>query len=217
MRRRPEARPHVVRGVPGQFLAVALQVPLLVAPRVVGVRLLEADLAQPVHHRRSGEGLGQPDGLGVIQGDVTDQPLPELDRLGVWVVHPEDPDAVVDPHLDDPADLGVNALRVVVEIQRVDVLVLLRRILRERDGAVVAGGEPFRVASPRGGPARIATRGPTPPPGRAHGPWRRRHRNRRTCRARDGWRRARPRRRRSRTAIPGRARRRSVCCSGPCG
>ncbi len=37
-------------------------------------------------------------------------------RLGVRVVDPENPDAVVHPVPDDPQDLGVNALRVVIEV-----------------------------------------------------------------------------------------------------
>ena len=37
----------------------------------------------------------------------------------------------------------VDAHRIVVEVDRVDVLVLLRRILGVRDGAVDAGGEPL--------------------------------------------------------------------------
>ena len=46
---------------------------------------------------------------------------------------------------DDPQHLGVDPLGVVVEVERVDVLVLLRRVLRVRDRAVGPGGEPLRV------------------------------------------------------------------------
>ena len=81
----------------------------------------------------------------VLPADVGDQPLPELHRLGVRVVDPEDRDAVVDPDLHDAADLGVDALRVVVEVERIDVLVLLRRVLGVGDRAVRPGGEPLRV------------------------------------------------------------------------
>ena len=72
-------------------------------------------------------------------------PRPEVERLGVRVVDAEQRHPVVDPHLQDPADLGVDALGVVVEVQRVDVLVLLRRVLRVRDRAVGPRGEPLRV------------------------------------------------------------------------
>ena len=147
MRRRPEGRAHVGRRLAGELLDVLLELPLLVAPGVVRVGLLEADLAERVHHRRPGERLGQPDHLGVVDGHVGDQPLPELHRLGVRVVDAEDLDPVVDPHLHDPAHLGVGALGVVVEVERVDVLVLLGRVLGVGDRAVGAGREPARGAT----------------------------------------------------------------------
>ena len=145
MGRRPEGGPHVGRRVAGQLGDVLAQLAGAVAPRVVGVALLEADLAQGVHHRRLGEGLGEPDDLGVVLRHVGDEPLPELHGLGVGVVDAEQGDPVVDPHLHDPADLGVDPRGVVVEVQRVDVLVLLRRVLGVGDGAVAAGGEPLGV------------------------------------------------------------------------
>ncbi len=141
----PERRAQEVRRVAGQLGRVLLQLPLEVAPRVVRVGLLEPGLGEGVHHRRHGEGLGQPDRLRVLLRDVGDEPLPELDRLGVRVVDAEDPHAVVEPDLDDPAHLGVGARRVVVEVDRVDVLVLLRRVLGVGDGAVGAGREELRV------------------------------------------------------------------------
>ena len=61
------------------------------------------------------------------------------------VIHAEDRHAVVDPQLDDVAHGLVDALRVVIEVQGVDVLVLLRRVLRVGDGAVGARREPLRV------------------------------------------------------------------------
>ena len=76
---------------------------------------------------------------------VVQDPLPEAHGLGVGVVDPEDRDPVRDPHLDDRADRVVDPLRVVVEVQGVDVLVLLRRVLRVGDRPVGPGGEPLRV------------------------------------------------------------------------
>ena len=61
------------------------------------------------------------------------------------VVDPEHRDAVVDPVLHHPQHLGVQPLRVVVEVQRVDVLVLLGRVLGVGDRAVDPGGEPLGV------------------------------------------------------------------------
>ena len=78
--------------------------------------------------------------------DLGDEPFPEPDGLGVRVVHAEDLDAVAHPEQHDPEDLLGQALGIVVEVQREDVLVLLRRVFGVGDAAVHAGGEPFRVA-----------------------------------------------------------------------
>ena len=61
------------------------------------------------------------------------------------VVDAEDRHTVVDPQFDDVAHGLVDALGIVVEVQGVDVLVLLRRVLRIGDGAVGAGREPLRM------------------------------------------------------------------------
>ena len=61
------------------------------------------------------------------------------------VVHPEDLDPGVDPLHQHTQALGVQAVRVVVEVERVDVLVLLRRVLGVGDRAVRLGGEPLRM------------------------------------------------------------------------
>ena len=68
------------------------------------------------------------------------------------IVHPEDPHAVADPVPHHPQHLPRKSRRVVVEVQRVDVLVLLRRVLRIRDRAVGQLGEPLPVA---GGPRMV--------------------------------------------------------------
>ena len=68
---------------------------------------------------------------GCCAPDVGERPLPERERLGVRVVHAEDPDAVIDPELDDvPQLVPERGPRVGLEVERVDVLVLLRRVLR---------------------------------------------------------------------------------------
>ena len=48
-------------------------------------------------HLRAGEGLGEKDNLRVLVLDGADQPLPEVDGLGVRIVDAEDTHAVVDP------------------------------------------------------------------------------------------------------------------------
>ncbi|MPM41961.1 hypothetical protein SDC9_88623 [bioreactor metagenome] len=111
---------------------------------------METDPTEGLQHRRAGEGLGEEDHLRVRPADLGQQPGPEVDRLGVRVVHPEDRHAVGDPQPDDPQHLGVDPLRVAVEVDRVDVLVLLRRVLGVRDRAVHPLGEPLRVLADPG-------------------------------------------------------------------
>ena len=132
-------------GLLAQLGEVLLELPLLVAPGEVGVALVEAHPGQGVHHRGPGEGLGEEQDVGVGLADLAQQPLPERDRLGVRVVDPEDADAEVHPLPGDAQHLGVDAVRVAVEVDRVDVLVLLRRVLGVGDRAVGELGEPLRV------------------------------------------------------------------------
>ena len=104
------------------------------------------------------------------------------------------------------------------EVDRVDVLVLLGRVLGVADAAVGQLGEPARDARPpRGGRASTGGRSRARSPGR---PWPPRppvSRSRPRCPARDGWRCGRPRRRRSPTGCPRRRAGRAGCCCGPCG
>ena len=129
----------------GHLQEVLLDLPLLRAPGEVRVGLVVADGAEPVHHRRPRERLGQEDHVGVGTPDLAEQLLPERQRLGVRVVDAEDPHAVLHPEPDDAEHLGVDAVVVVVEVDRVDVLVLLRRVLGVGDGAVGPRGEPLGV------------------------------------------------------------------------
>ena len=134
---------------------VVLDLALAGAPGEVGVALVVADRAEAVHHRRLGERLGQEEHVGVRTTYLRQQPLPEGERLGVRVVDAEDPHAVRHPELHDPQHLAADAGRVVVEVHRVDVLVLLRRVLGVRDRPVRARGEELRV---RGHPRVVGRR-----------------------------------------------------------
>ncbi len=98
-----------------------------------------------VHHRRLGERLGQEDDFGRVDVYLRDEPFPEVDRLGVWIVDPENGDPVRDPETQHPQGLRVDPGRVVVEVHREDVLVLLRGVLGVRDRSVGPGGEPLGV------------------------------------------------------------------------
>src|SRR5207249_4484166 len=75
-----------------------------------------------------------------------DQPLPERERLGVRVVDPEDRDPLLDPeedHRHQGAPERAPVLR--LEVERIDVLVFLRRVLRISDAAVRPVLEPLWV------------------------------------------------------------------------
>ena len=139
-------------------------------------------------------------------------------RLGVRVVHPEDPHPVRHPLPDHPEHLGVDALWVVVEVERVDVLVLLGRVLRVGDPAVGPLGEPLRMLGHpgmigRGLQRQVDARPPCPAPGCGG----RTRRSPPSCPDRGAGRRGRPRGRRWPTASPDRPGRPAACCWRPCG
>ena len=134
----------------GNFLAEFGQLFLRSLPREVDVGLSEASLGQAVEAGWGSEGLREEDDLRIGFVNGFNQPFPEVARLGVGVIHAEDLDSTLDPKLHYTQNLCVQALGIVVEIQRVDVLVLLRRILGVGNGAVRQDGEPLRVSlSPR--------------------------------------------------------------------
>ena len=137
---------HEVDGPRRQLLEVRAQLPRRLAPREVRVALVEADLGEALHHAWPGERLGEEDRLRRLGADRRDHPLPERERLGVRVVDPEHGDAVGDPEADHVGEPGPQALPVgALEVERVDVLVLLRRVLGVLDRAVGSVGEPRRV------------------------------------------------------------------------
>ncbi|CAB4861662.1 unannotated protein [freshwater metagenome] len=140
---REQVRPHRGGGRAGELSTVGGELVARIAPGEVGVALLEADLCEGPHHGRPGECLGEEQHVGIGLVDGGDEPLPDPDRLGVGIVDAEDANPVRDPEANDPLDFGIQALGVVVEVQRVDVLVLLRWVLGVGDGAVGPRGEPL--------------------------------------------------------------------------
>ena len=139
--------PHVLgRLALGQLGQVLGELPLGVPPGEVGVRLRVAPLGQPAHDLRAGERLGQEDRVGMPVPDFLDDPVPEPERLGVGVVDPEDRHAVADPVEEDVAELGPERLPVgALEVDGIDVLVLLGRVLGVLDRAVGPVPEPLGV------------------------------------------------------------------------
>ena len=115
------------------------QLHLRVAPREVRVRLREAELGQPVHHLRPGERLGQEDHLRMLALDARDHPLPE--RRTPWCAgcRPGRCARPADPVANTLSQLLHSACQSsALEVERVDVLVLLRRVLGVLDRAVRA-------------------------------------------------------------------------------
>ena len=115
-------------------------------PGEIGIRLAEARLGERGHHRGAGERLGQENHVGVDKAHLPDQPLPELERLRVRVVDPERLHPEPDPVQDDVAQSGPQPLPVgTVEVDVVDVLVALRRVLGVLERAVRPAVEPLGV------------------------------------------------------------------------
>ena len=145
MRVHEQVRTHVVGGLLRHRRQELLELRLRVAPREVAVALLEAHGRERAHDRRACERLSQEDDVGVGRIHLGDEPLPELERLGVRVVDAEDLHALLNPVPHDAQHLGVDARGIIVEVERVDVLVLLRRVLGVGDRPVGEGREPLRM------------------------------------------------------------------------
>ena len=78
--------------------------------------------------------------------EVVDAPLPEWQRFGVRVVDAEDADAAGDPELKNGAEFIPQALPVRrLEVERIDVLIFLGRILGVLNGAIGALDKPVRM------------------------------------------------------------------------
>ncbi len=107
---------------------------------------------EPVHHRGTGEGFRQEDGVGMAATHISDQPLPERQRLGVGIVDAERAHALTDPEQHDVAQrlpqAGQGTVGIEVDID--DVLVLLGRVLGVFDGSVGSMTEPFGMLTQPG-------------------------------------------------------------------
>ena len=135
----------VVAALAVGLLQELLELRLRVAPREIAVGLRETGVAQRAHHGRAREGLGEEQHLWVLLRHGCDHVLPEAHRLGVRVVDAEDGYARVDPQVHDAFDLTLDTLEIVVEVDRIDVLVFLRRVLGVGDRTVRLGAEPVRM------------------------------------------------------------------------
>ena len=142
---REEVRPVVlvpVEDLPHQLLELGLRV----LPREVRVRLREAGLRERRHHRRPRERLREQDQVRLDLAHLADQPLPERHRLRVRIVDAEHAHAASHPvqhHVAQRLPQPAPVLRLEVDV--VDVLVLLGRVLRVLERAVGAAVEPLRM------------------------------------------------------------------------
>ncbi len=154
----PHVGPEVVeaRGV-AQLGEVLLDLPLLVAPREVRVRLREADLREPLHHRGAGERLGEEDHVGIRGTDLTRSATPRTRTASCAGCRPGTRARRARSRTGRRRAARPTAPVAVlgVEVDRVDVLVALRRVLGVRDRAVGSVPEPLRVL----GDPRVVGRG----------------------------------------------------------
>ena len=69
--------------------------------------------------------------------------------LGVGVINAEGADSVANPKFDDAEYFGKETWIIVIEVNRINILILLRRILGICDRAIGALGEPlFMILRP---------------------------------------------------------------------
>ena len=107
---------------------------------------VKPSLREAMHRVRARERLGEEDHVGMSPLHLADQPFPHRERLGVRIVHPKDAHPLRDPVVDDALQLVPQRAPVVgVEVERIDVLILLRRILGVLDAAVGSMPEPGRM------------------------------------------------------------------------
>src|SRR5205814_7987057 len=82
--------------------------------------------------------------VGMAALDVCDQPLPELEWLGMWIVNAENANALVNPVQHDASQLFPKRLGFFCfEVERIDVLVFFGWILRVLHRAIWPYMKPF--------------------------------------------------------------------------
>src|SRR5690606_12361858 len=101
-----------------------------------------------MQHARAAERLRQENDLRMAPLHLRDHPLPERERLRMGIVDTEDRYALADPELEHAFELPPQRLPLVgFEIERDDVLVLLRRVLRVLDAPVGPPPKPTRMSA----------------------------------------------------------------------
>ena len=133
----------------------SLELPLARAPREVRVALAEADLGQLGHHLRPGERLGEEEHVGVLGAAPRGSPTPRTRtawcagcRRGRCARRGRSSSRGSSLHASHSASRSPSVVG--PEVDRVDVLVLLRRVLGVRDRAVGPVVEPLGVLADPG-------------------------------------------------------------------
>lgn len=143
----PQVRAEEFLRLPARELGeIFLELPLAIAPGEVGVGLGESALRQVVHDLGAREGLGEEEDFRMLFLDFADEITPKSEGLGVGIVDAEDADSLLDPKIGDALQFlpKLGPVRP-LEIQGVNVLVFLGRILRVLDAAIGTMLEPFRM------------------------------------------------------------------------
>src|SRR5580704_2159142 len=117
-----------------------------VAPGEISIGLGKSQLRKPVHYCRLGKCLRKEEHFGMTFLDLTDCPFPEGEWLGMRIVHSKDPHTLLDPVIENALQfLPQRAPLRALEIQRIDILIFLWRILRILYGAVRTLAEPVHM------------------------------------------------------------------------
>ena len=90
--------------------------------------MLKTSFCKGVHYRRPGERFGEKDHLWMVLVHFSNQSLPEIHRLGVGIIDSEDLHTQPNPLIQNSEGFFIDALRVVIEVDWVNVLVFFRRI-----------------------------------------------------------------------------------------
>ncbi len=183
-------RKYSTTGGPRELGQVLGELPLGGAPGEVRVRLREAELGEPVHHLRPRERLGEEDRRrGTRPRTSAISHSQNANGLVCGLSTRKIAHAVLASRTGRRRAARPTAPRqsARLEVERVDVLVLLRRVLGVLDACRRVGAGTTRGArAPTGGRASTGTRGRSRPRCRARARRRRAARSPRACRA-SGW------------------------------
>src|SRR5262249_23818165 len=108
--------------------------------------LRESELREPVHDVRPRKGFGQEYQTRMFFLEVAYHTFPKIERLRMWVVYAENIHTLIDPEFDNGLQLLPERFPLLrTELERVNVLIFLRRIFRVLNRSVRTPSKPFRM------------------------------------------------------------------------